>query len=71
MSNMVCVTCDNPVDSCVCQDVDARLKRVAFMPDGLVAFKWCRACDKYYGRCKCEQPDFFVVLGGQEVSVSR
>ena len=67
---MDCVTCGLPIGSCTCADADERLRRVAYGAEGLVAFKWCRGCDKHYARCRCQTPQFFVIMAGQEVDLT-
>lgn len=62
---LTCTVCNVPIGDCICEGVDESLKKVAFDPNGHVAFKWCRKCDKHYARCKCEQPDFAVVARGK------
>jgi hypothetical protein len=66
---MICTKCGHGFGACRCPDMDDRLKRVAFAPDSAVAFKWCRACDKHYARCKCESPDYFIVHRGQDIAI--
>lgn len=63
---MICGICSLHVGACICPDMDDRLHSLAFDPDGVVAFKWCRGCDKHYARCRCEMPKFYVVLAGRE-----
>lgn len=62
-----CGTCDTGFDKCTCPDIDERLKKLAWMKNGMVAFKWCRTCDKHYARCQCKMPDFYLVKGGEEI----
>lgn len=60
-----CGICDVTMDKCVCLDADERLRSIT---DGRVAMKWCRKCDRHYGRCKCEVPQFYVRCGGQDIT---
>lgn len=53
----------------MCPEMDGVLKGIAFAPEGRVAFKWCRLCDKHYARCKCESPQFYIVCGGVEMTM--
>lgn len=71
VSMMYCVSCSNYLDSCICTGRDESLKRLAFDPQGQVAFKWCRSCDKHYSRCKCEWPKFFFICGGKEIPITE
>lgn len=66
-----CSKCEVEVVDCVCPDIDARLKHSAFDPKGVVAFKWCRTCDKHYARCKCAIPAFYAVYRGQEFDANK
>ncbi len=70
-SNLICVKCSKDIGDCDCEGRDDQLRNLAMRPDGMVAFKWCRTCDKHYARCKCEHPDFYVVLGGKEIGASK
>lgn len=64
---LTCGPCGKGFDLCLCSDADERLKRLAFDPAGLIAFKWCRTCDRHYARCQCKTPDFYLVKGGEEI----
>jgi len=66
-SPLQCQTCFEPVDTCTCPDIDERLRSSVMDPDGHVLFKWCRACDKHYARCRCRVPQFVILCGGKEV----
>lgn len=63
---LTCTVCNTDIGGCVCPDRDEGLRSVAYDPNGSVAFKWCRTCDKHYARCKCETPNFYVILRGEE-----
>ncbi len=66
---MVCTICGQAIGQCTCPGRDENLHALAYDPAGMVAFKWCRTCDKHYARCVCLVPDFYVIQGGQELPV--
>lgn len=66
---MRCVNCDQPIVTCLCPDMDARLRALAYDPTVYVAFKWCRACDTHYARCHCAVPDYYSLSGGRAIPV--
>jgi hypothetical protein len=70
MSFLNCKICKTGMADCKCPDCDEKLHDIAYDPDGHVAFKWCRLCDKHYERCTCEKPEFFVIHQGKELKMS-
>lgn len=66
---MVCGVCNEDIGVCLCPDADAKLYALAYDPDALLMFKWCRHCDRYYTRCRCAVPAFFVISRGKEISI--
>ncbi len=67
---MICRVCQKDLGECSCEDTDQRIKKAAFTPGIRFATKWCRNCDKHHSRCECETPDFFIVMGGEEISTT-
>ncbi len=50
-------------------DIDDRLRKIAYGPEMTeVVLKWCRQCDKFYARCACQTPSFFIISAGQDVT---
>jgi hypothetical protein len=66
MSLLGCTVCNTDIEFCTCPNRDQLLHDIAYDPEGHVAIKWCRGCDKHYARCKCEEPAFYVILNGKE-----
>lgn len=48
---MICNICGHPLKTCICQDIDFRLK--AITDTKYLIFGWCGGCDKHIDRCKC------------------
>ena len=67
---MICTDCNRAIGQCICPGRDAELHAIAYDPEACVLFKWCRGCDKHYGRCRCPVPDFYIISGGQEIPVA-
>jgi hypothetical protein len=67
VTDVVCTLCNRSIDNCTCPETDESLKWAADSTN--VMFKWCRACDRHYARCRCEQPDFYLRCGGKEVPI--
>lgn len=51
---MECNRCGHSLRTCICPDIDHRLKAIT---DGrYFAFGWCGRCNKHIDRCKCTSP---------------
>lgn len=68
---MICTKCDKNIADCQCPGKDEQLKSIAMNPAGLIAFKWCRACDKHHARCWCRIPDWCVLHGGKVLELKK
>lgn len=61
-----CSICEVTIDKCTCPDADERLRGIRGKE---VAMKWCRTCDRHYGRCKCPPPyAFYVRVDGKDAT---
>jgi len=63
---LTCGICNTGIGDCTCPGRDDQLRAVAYNPESHVAFKWCRKCDKHYARCRCDPPEFYVILAGKD-----
>lgn len=70
VSDLTCTICNTNIADCVCPERDQELHDIAYDPQASVAFRWCRNCDKHFARCKCEVPQFYAILRGQEMDTT-
>lgn len=55
---MWCARCQNDISACTCSDIEERL--ASALSGGMIALKYCKKCNLYYKRCKCEKPEWEV-----------
>lgn len=46
-------------------EADLETMRDLTGPDGPIAARWCRTCDKHYRFCTCEKPDWCTRADGK------
>lgn len=51
-----CKTCGNYFHECVCDDLHKKLNSV--FSTWYFVYRCCKKCDKAYGRCQCENPEW-------------
>jgi len=49
---MWCSQCKNELATCICPDIEARLK-LLHQPGSRLALRWCTKCDRHQDRCIC------------------
>jgi hypothetical protein len=65
---MTCTFCNKSIAFCRCDDIDARLREIAYNQNSRVLFQWCRSCDRHSARCDCIRPLFFIIHAGNDVA---
>lgn len=69
-SALVCMVCQVEIGVCACPDQDAQHKQPD--PDGPLAARWCRSCDRHFARCQCDSPDHdWVRANGELMTVAE
>ena len=61
---MFCGKCQNDLEDCTCPDLAERMAGLGGVGSH-VASRWCKACDKHYAACKCDEPDWKLRSGGK------
>lgn len=53
---LTCITCEQTIDKCKCNDMDERLREL--FGDPHILFHVCILCLRHFTRCKCKAPLF-------------
>jgi hypothetical protein len=59
---MFCMKCNHELSECTCPDLQERLGKIA--SSGNFMYRACKKCGNHYAKCKCEEPEWIVVGGG-------
>lgn len=66
---MWCTRCNKQLHECICPDREERLAKISESP--YLATRYCKKCMKHYAVCKCENPEWSVRAGGQDIAGAK